>query len=204
MEATGQLLTELCEGLSGQFRVEVISGQPNSISPKAPGDWRTADSRRGVLIRRLRHTQFPKGRLWARALNYVTFAAAVRSSLRKYSAPDAVVFETDPFLLAFEAHRLRRRTGCRLIGYLQDIHPDVGVALGRIRNNLAIRRLRESLFRVYQGCDRIVVLSEDMRGLLTAGGVDGSRVAVIPNWADTEQIAPVSGVNLFRRQHGLE
>jgi glycosyltransferase involved in cell wall biosynthesis len=29
-------------------------------------------------------------------------------------------------------------------------------------------------------------------------------VAVIPNWADTEQIAPVSGVNLFRRQHGLE
>ena len=204
MEATGQLLTELCEGLAARFNVEVISGQPNSITPEAPENWRTQDSRNSVRISRLRHTQFAKGRLWARAVNYLTFSAAVRNSLRRWPAPDAVVFETDPFLLAFEAHRLRRRTGCRLIGYLQDIHPDVGIALGKIRNSYAIRRLRESLFRVYRDCDRVVVLSQDMRKLLCAGGVAPERVVVIPNWADTERIAPSSGVNGFRRKHGLE
>ena len=29
-EATGQLLTELCEGLADQFEVEVLCGQPNA------------------------------------------------------------------------------------------------------------------------------------------------------------------------------
>ena len=204
MEATGQLLTELCEGLSSRFEVEVVSGQPNSISPAAPEDWRTLETRNSVRINRLRHTQFAKGRLWTRAVNYLTFSVAVRHALRRWSAPDAVVFETDPFLLAFEAHRLSQRTGCRLIGYLQDIHPDVGIALGKIRNSYAVRRLRESLFRVYRDCDRIVVLSQDMRKLLCSEGVAPERVTVIPNWADTERIVPVTGVNAFRRKHGLE
>lgn len=204
VEATGQLLTELCEGLATRYEIEVIAGQPNSISPAAPKNWRGLDSQNGVRISRLRHTQFAKSRLWARAVNYLTFSTAVRHSLKRWPAPDAVVFETDPFLLAFEAHRLRQRTGCRLIGYLQDIHPDVGIALGKIRNSFAIRRLRQSLFAVYRDCDRIVVLSEDMRKLLCSEGVAPERVVVIPNWADTERIVPVTGENAFRRKYGLE
>jgi len=202
MEATGQLLTELCEGLSEDFQVEVLAGQPNSINPLAPADWRQLERHGGVWIRRLRHTRFPKGRIWARLVNYLTFSLAVCRTLQRWPAPNVVVFETDPFLLAFEAERLQQRTGCKLVGYLQDIHPDVGIAIGKIRNSFAVRRLRRSLFDVYRKCDRVVVLSEDMRQLLVAEDVCPDRVAVIPNWADTQQISP-AGSSRFRLQHGL-
>ncbi len=203
MEATGQLLTELCEGLSEDFQVEVLAGQPNSINPLAPADWRQLEGHGGVRIRRLRHTRFPKGRIWARLVNYLTFSLAVCRTLQRWPVPDVVVFETDPFLLALEAHRLQQRTGCKLVGYLQDIHPDVGLAIGKIRDSFAVRRLRRSLFDVYRKCDRVVVLSEDMRQLLVAEDVCPDRVAVIPNWADTQKIIPAQATSRFRTQHGL-
>jgi glycosyltransferase involved in cell wall biosynthesis len=203
MEATGQLLTELCEGLAEDFQVEVLAGQPNSVNPLAPANWRELDTYGGVRIQRLRHTRFPKRRIWARLINYFTFSLAVCRTLQHWSPPDVVVFETDPFLLALEAHRLQQRTGCRLVGYLQDIHPDVGIAIGKIRNRYAVRRLRAALFDVYRKCDRVVVLSEDMRQLLTEGGVCPGRIVVIPNWADTQKIIPTDATNRFRVRHGL-
>lgn len=203
MEATGQLLTELCEGLSGDFQVEVLAGQPNSINPLAPTDWRHLEQHGGVRIQRLRHTRFPKGRIWARLVNYLTFSLSVCRTLQRWPTPDVVVFETDPFLLALEAQRLQQRTGCKLVGYLQDIHPDVGIAIGKIRNSFAVRRLRKSLFDVYRKCDRVVVLSEDMRQLLMSEGVCPEQVAVIPNWADTQQIIPANATSRFRAQQGL-
>lgn len=204
MEATGQLLTELCEGLAAEFQVQVLAGQPNSVNPLAPADWRTRSQHSGVQIHRLRHTKFPKRRLWGRLANYLTFSLSVCRALQHWPAPDVVVFETDPFLLALEAQRLQQRTGCRLVGYLQDIHPDVGIAIGKIRNGYAVRRLRKALFDVYRKCDRVVVLSEDMRQLLAADGVCPSRIRVIPNWADTEKIVATGAVSRFRLQHGLE
>jgi colanic acid biosynthesis glycosyl transferase WcaI len=203
MEATGQLLTELCEGLAHDFLVEVLAGQPNSVNPLAPPDWQQLAQHRGVLIRRLKHTRFPKRHIWARLVNYFTFSLSVCRTLQRWPTPDVVVFETDPFLLAFEAQRLRQRTGCRLVGYLQDIHPDVGIAIGKIRNSFAVRRLRNSLFDVYRSCDRVVVLSEDMRQLLAAEGVCPDRISVIPNWADTEKIVPSTTAGRFRTEHGL-
>jgi glycosyltransferase involved in cell wall biosynthesis len=205
MEATGQLLTTLCEGLSDDFQVQVIAGQPNSIDPQAKAaGWKNLHARHDVEIRRLSHLQLPKRKIWMKAMNYVSFAISVRKALRRLSAPDVVVFETDPFILAFEANRLQKRTGCKMVGYLQDIHPDVGIALGKISNSLWVRRLRERLFAVYRRCDRMVVLSRDMKRLLEAGGVSGHKIDIIPNWADTNAVQPVPEPNPFRQKHGLQ
>lgn len=205
MEATGQLLTTLCEGLTGDFRVRVVAGKPNSVDPQGDGqNWSSQSDRNGVEIQRLEHLQFPKSRLWMKALNYVSFARSVRRALKTVAAPDVVVFETDPFLLAFEAQRLQRRTGCRMIGYLQDIHPDVGIALGKISDNFWVRRLRRSLFETYRRCDRMIVLSRDMQRLLERGGIPKDRIDIIPNWADTKSVQPIPDPNPFREQHGLQ
>ena len=187
VEATGQLLTELCESLQLSFDVSVVAGQPNQIRDATGGaSWQEEPVRNGVRIHRIAHAQFSKSRMLLKALNYVSFVRATRRFLRSCEAPDVVVFETDPFLLPFEAQRLQRRTGCRMVGYLQDIYPDVAVALGKVPDNWMIRRLRKSLFSVYRSCDRMVVLSEDMKRLLVSGGVDGDKVDIVPNWADPE------------------
>lgn len=204
VEATGQLLTELCEGLSEAFDVQVLAGRPNAVRAAADCDdaWETVNRRNGVRILRANHWQLPKRFMAMKALNYLSFVRGVRRDLRVARRPDVVIFETDPFLLPFEAARLQRRTGCRMIGYLQDIYPDVAVALGKVPNNWPIRKLRESLFAVYQTCDYMVVLSEDMKSLLTEGGVDPAKIAIVPNWCDTQSVLPVER-NLFRERHDL-
>ena len=182
VEATGQLLTALCEGLTPNFDVGVLAGRPNAIVNNLEmQDWTTANEKGGVHIHRVAHTNFPKRNLVGKALNFVSFAHAAHSALRTIAAPDVVVFETDPFLLAFAASRLQKRTHCKMIGYLQDIYPDVAVALGKIGNNWAVRKLRASLFRIYRRCDRMVVLSQDMSDLLTDGGVAADRISIVPN-----------------------
>jgi len=204
VEATGQLLTALCEGLASDFQVSVLAGQPNTIVEELEvEDWNSTILRNDVGINRVKHTSFPKRNLLGKGLNFLSFARSARSALRNITPPDVVVFETDPFLLAFEADRLKKRMNCRMVGYLQDIYPDVAVALQKVGNNWAIRRLRNSLFDIYRRCDRMVVLSQDMAALLTDNGVASDRISVVPNWADTEKIAPTSGANRFREQHQL-
>jgi glycosyltransferase involved in cell wall biosynthesis len=93
-----------------------------------------------------------------------------------------------------------------MVGYLQDIYPDVAVALGAVRNTWAIRKLRESLFRIYRRCDHMIVLSRDMAELLIRNGVAADRVSVVPNWAHPDQSnrpALPEGENLFRKVHGI-
>ena len=90
-----------------------------------------------------------------------------------------------------------------MVGYLQDIYPDVAVALGKVPDNWMIRRLRKSLFSIYRSCDRMVVLSEDMKRLLVSGGVDGDKVDIVPNWADPEVVQPLAQ-SRFRISNGLE
>lgn len=202
MEATGQLLTALCEGLSEKFDVHVLAGQPNATSSK---DEDTDSSKRnGVTIHRVSHTTFPKRNMAMKAINFLSFVWACRRHIRKLPQPDIVVFETDPFLLPFVASGLARRTNCRMIGYLQDIYPDVAVALEKVSNNWAIRRLRKSLFSIYQRCDKMVVLSEDMKQLLLEGGVSAERIQIVTNWADTNTISPIESQNRFSEKFGLQ
>ena len=204
VEATGQLLTELCESLHSSFDVSVVAGQPNQVrDANEVTPWQQEPVRNGVRIHRVAHAQYSKSRMLLKAFNYVSFVRSTRRFLRSCAAPDVVVFETDPFLLPFEARRLQKRRGCRMVGYLQDIYPDVAVALGKVPDNWMIRRLRKSLFSIYRSCDRMVVLSEDMKRLLISGGVDGDRVDIVPNWADPEVVRPLEH-SRFRVSNGLE
>ncbi len=199
-EATGQLLTALCEGLADDFEVHVLAGQPNAV---AESNWKDTVLRNGVTIHRAAHTTFSKRYMALKAINFVSFVMAADHSIRRIPRPDVVVFETDPFLLPYVARRLGNTTACKTIGYLQDIYPDVAVALGKIRNSWAIQGLRSSLFSIYQKCSRMVVLSRDMQQLLIDSGVAADCVQVIPNWADTQLIQPVEGNNLFLERHQL-
>ena len=133
-EATGQQLTALCEGLADEFDVHVLAGQPNAASTRS--DWQQTNRRNGVTIHRVRHTTLSKRNMMLKAVNFLSFVQACRRQIGQLPQPDVVVFETDPFLLPFVADRFQTRTNCRMVGYLQDIYPDVAVALkprGRAR-----------------------------------------------------------------------
>lgn len=66
-EATGQLLTELCESLSDSFEVHVLAGAPNASL--GDEEWQAVTCRNGVTIHRVKHTQFTKGSMLLKAVN---------------------------------------------------------------------------------------------------------------------------------------
>jgi glycosyltransferase involved in cell wall biosynthesis len=202
-EATGQLLTELCEDLAQTFAVTVIAGQPNDNSAGGQYRRRGTEVRHDVRIRRVWHTRFPKKYLPGRICNYLSFLFSSLWAAWWMKRPDLVVVETDPPLLCLIGWYLQRRRGAKLVIYLQDIHPDIGIALGKIRNGPLIRALRRLIFHAYRGADRVIVLSRDMQRRLVKSGVDPQRVVCIRNWVDADQIRPVKSDNPFRKQHGL-
>ena len=201
-EATGQLLTALCEGLAEEFDVHVLAGQPNVSSMES--DWQQSDQRNGVTIHRVKHTTLSKRNMVLKGINFLSFVMSCRRQIRFLPVPDVVVFETDPFLLPFVADRFQRHSQCRMVGYLQDIYPDVAVALKKVGNSWAIRKLRTRLFEIYRRCSRMVVLSKDMKQLLLDSGVHEDAISIIPNWADTQQIVPIESNNQFREKFDLQ
>lgn len=203
-EATGQLLTQLCEELALQFDVRVITGQPNSNPSAAPFVRVGQEDRNGVVVRRVWHTQFSKSSTLGRLVNWGTYLLMATLAALCGRRPDIIVVETDPPLLCLVGAFLRWRFGCQHVVYLQDIYPDLGVALGRIRDGWVTRLLRRLFLAVYRRADQVVVLSDDMRQVLIQGGVDPAHVVKIPNWVDCAKVQPFKGPNTFREELGLQ
>lgn len=203
-EATGQLLTELCEDLSDSFQITVVAGQPNQNPGQAAFRKFGADLHEGVQIRRVWHTQFSKRSLLGKVVNLLSYTLAALWTSLRLSRPDVIVVETDPPLLCFVGAFLQRWWKAKLVVYLQDIYPDVAIALGKIREGRLSRLLRKAMFYCYRRADRVVVLSRDMRTLLVESGIAPERIRRIPNWVDTTQVFPSQGDDHFRQQHGID
>ncbi|MEL6107383.1 MAG: glycosyltransferase family 4 protein [Planctomycetota bacterium] len=208
IEATGQLLTDLCAGLADRFEVHVICGQPNQPERGAVFAASGREIRDGVTIHRLEHRRSAKKRGWGRIFNLVSFYRAADKYLSHWQdGADVVVSETDPFLLPIAGDRFARRVGAPHVAYLQDIYPDVAEAVGKSPLPFVSQIIRGRLRRVYQRAERVVVLGSCMRDRLTASpwDVPRAKIEIIPNWADCESIRPIHHCdNTFRDRFGLD
>ena len=199
VEATGQLLTELCEDLAESFDVSVLCGQPNRNPENVDFKKSGSEVRNNVQVRRVRHTRFEKKRgLLFRAANMLTFFIRATMSAVLGPRPDAVIVETDPPLLCFIGFLVKRIRGAKLVLYQQDIYPDVALAMKKVPGWFPYRIVRSLFYFVYRRADRVVVLSTDMKEHFVASGVDVSRIHVIPNWTDPHAVYPIKESNEFR------
>jgi nucleoside-diphosphate-sugar epimerase/glycosyltransferase involved in cell wall biosynthesis len=203
-EATGQLLTELCEDLAAHWDVHVICGQPVHNLDDESFHTRGPCKRHGVVIHRVRHSQFPKKSTVGRISNMVTFFLAASYRALRVPRPDVIIAETDPPMLCLLGLAVRTIRRTRFVCYLQDIYPDVAVALGKLAEGFVSRLLRRLFLMAYRHADAVVVLSRDMQRLLQSHLGPDANLHVIPNWVDTSLVRPTKGDNRFRIQHGFE
>lgn len=200
LEATGQLLTELCADLSREHDVSVIAGPSYHVSTPLRGLWQH-DALDGVDVVRTWGTRLPKRRLLARLLNLGSYYALAAAAALRSARPDVVIAETDPPLLGLLAVLLQARWRCRFMYYCQDIYPDIAEVTGGIHSRPLLTLLARANRLAYRRADLIVVLGEDMRRRLMSKGVPPERVVVLPNWVDCSVIRPLSH-NGFRSQFG--
>jgi colanic acid biosynthesis glycosyl transferase WcaI len=198
VEATAKILTELCEGIAEDYDLTVVTGRLREHE-----DEPAYEVRNGVKIIRVRSTTYDRARLHQRAANYVTY---VFRSLRRgliAERPDIVMCMTDPPLIGNVALIAARRFRAPLVVISQDVFPEIAVELGRLTNPFLIRVLATLTRSYLRRAGRVVAIGETMKERLAAKGADPSRIRVIPNWTDTDEIQPMSKHNHWAEEQGL-
>lgn len=203
--ATSRLSTELASRLAGNgFRVCVITSRQRYDDPAAALPAREVVG--GVQVYRVATATRGRSRLAGRALDYGTFHLAAGFELmRRVSRGDVVVAQTDPPLISIVASHIARHRGAVLVNWLQDVFPEVAMAL---TPELLPPWLASRLTAARDGSLRRaalnVVLTESMGTRVASRGIDPACIRVVPNWADTANITPQrSADSLTRRRHGL-
>jgi colanic acid biosynthesis glycosyl transferase WcaI len=183
--ATSQLMTELAESLVARgVGVTALAGRGRYTGGEilAP-----RETYRGVRIVRAWTTGFGKRSALVRLSDYLSFYLGAAWKLLTLPRHNIVMALTTPpliSLLALCACRLRRM---KLVALVQDIYPDVAVALGALKPDGLGARLFDRLNRlVLRRATRVVALGECMREVICekVGGNALTRVDVIHNWAD--------------------
>ena len=211
ISATGQLLTELAEGLVRDHgcRVSVVAGMPVGTGARTRRRvpwWRLVvrESWRGVEIHRCRGSQWSKRTLLGRMTNYLTyFGSACWAGLR-LDRPQVVIALTDPPIIGLAAWLAARRVGAKLVISYRDLFPEVARLLSGFRSPVIEWGLQQVNRFLVRQADRLIALGEMMKSRLVAEkGAPADRVVVIPDWADCAQIVPGPKRNPFAEAQGL-
>jgi len=198
VEATAQLLSQLCESLADEFDITVVTGRLYGVD-----DGIGRSVRKGVEIVRVRSSALDRARLAARALNYLTYIAGSLRVGWRQPRPDVILCMTDPPIVGDLAYALARRFRVPFVVISQDVFPEIAVQLGRLQSRIVIEVLRAMINFYLRHADRVVAIGETMRERLAEKGAARERISIIPNWADTAAIEPQARDNPWSREHGL-
>ncbi len=205
--ATSQILSDLAFHLAEKGReVAVVTSAQIYDAPRTSlPEFETVN---GVQVHRVPSSRFGRGSLVGRSLDYLTFYRSARRRLTGLARPgDLIVTKTDPPLLSLPVLAAARRRGAGLINWLQDLYPEIAVALDvpLVRSPVLARQLARRRDRSLQAAEANVVLGELMAEKLAALGVAPARIHVIPNWCNDLELRPVAQAdNPLRHAWGLQ
>ncbi|MBS1793972.1 MAG: glycosyltransferase family 4 protein [Acidobacteria bacterium] len=190
--STGYYLTRIAEGLSGEFTVRVLCGQPNysARGKKAP----KTEVRRGVEIFRAFGTTLDKNVIVFRLINMLTLSFSIWwKALLKYRKGDRVLVVTTPPSLPFISALAALFRGAGYYLLIHDNYPEILVAAGKTTENSVPVRVLNFLNRwLYKYSSGIIVCGRDMEELVRqkTAGLD-LPVWVVQNWAELETVEPL-------------
>ena len=152
------------------------------------------------------HVGMPRksGRVLSRLLAWIWFhALSLVAALTLVRRVDVILAPSPPLTNGICAWLLGRAYGAPFIYNVQELYPDIAVALGAIKNPRIISALLALERFVYARARLITVIGEGMRRRIIAKGVPTEKVRLIPNFVDVGYMQPLSKDNPFSRQHGL-
>jgi colanic acid biosynthesis glycosyl transferase WcaI len=172
--ATAQLLTDLAESLAtAGLSITVITSHPGNASIPV------TETHHGVQIIRVGGKRLGQKNLLNRAVDFTRFLLAARREIARLAHPgDTLVAMTDPPLLGVALAGIAKRKNLRLIHWIQDVFPEVAMAVGH-RFTAIARPARDRAWR-NAAC---VALGTDMASFIHERGVPEDQIHLIPNWA---------------------
>ena len=162
---------------------------------------------RGIRIERAWATSFGKRSLGGRLSDYLSFYVGAFLRLCRIPRHNIIMVLTTPPLIGLVALIVGRLRRMHVISLVQDVYPDVAIALGALRPQSLAASIAHRLNKmILRRSDRVIVLGECMRErIVDKLEGDSGHVDVIHNWADGEKIKPLDRIeNEFIREHHLE
>jgi glycosyltransferase involved in cell wall biosynthesis len=191
LTSTGYYLTQIAEGLAGDFDVKVICGQPTysargTVAPKH-------ETHKGVEIFRAAGTTLDKNVIPFRLVNMVTLGLSIFfHALRRFRQGDRVLVVTTPPSMPFVAAVAALTRGASYTLLIHDNYPEILIATQKARpGSFFVNALAFFNRWLYKHAAKVIVVGRDMRELL-AKKTEGLNVpiACIPNWAELESVEP--------------
>ncbi len=212
---TGTVMTRIVDELVVLgHTVHVVTALPwyrgHAIEPGWTGSWVRVEQTRWGSITRVH--PFPgddKTNLVRRAAGFLAYSMlAGVQALRVggwFRKSDAVIAMSPPLTLGLTGWIVAKMRRSSLVFNIQDVFPDAAVDTGAISNPTVIRLARWLERISYRAADAVTVLSDDLRDNVAAKVAAGrrERVHVIPNFVDTEAIAPADRSTAYRAELGL-
>jgi colanic acid biosynthesis glycosyl transferase WcaI len=202
------LITELAADLVQRgHRVSVVTGAPNYPEGRVFLGYRNAlcsvESLGGVRVIRTWSYISPSKKFWPRLFHYGTYSATAFYGGLAAGRPDVVLSFSPPLPLGLSAWLLGRVWRAPWVLQLEDLYPDAAVSAGVMTNKQVVSFFLGMEKFLYKHAQHISVISESFRRTLLAKKVPGSKIEVIPVWADPEQVRPLPKQNVFRSTHEL-
>jgi colanic acid biosynthesis glycosyl transferase WcaI len=208
---TGEVMTSIATALADLgHELHIVTSLPwyrdHRVEPGWEGRlWRTERTSWG-RITRLHPFPTDKTNIPARAVAFAGFTGfATLAALFTRGRPDAVMVMSPPLPLGVAGWLAAATRRAPFVFNIQDVFPDVAVELGAITDRRVIAAASWLERFLYRRADAVTVLSDDLRDNVAAKlrGRRPERVVVIPNFVDTERIAPAPSDNDYRREHDL-
>jgi glycosyltransferase involved in cell wall biosynthesis len=199
--ATAVLAADLAEDLAAAgHEVHVLCSRLSVLRPAARAV--PEETRRGVRIHRLFSCAFGRAGFSRRLADLLSFHLFLRLRGPAVCRPHVVFVMTDPPLAATAALYIARRHDAPVVQHVDDVYPDVAVALGQLRpRGLPARLSAEINRRAMTKCARLLALSGRMAAILRGQGLPAEKITVLPPWADGRLLRPVPHAeNSFRRE----
>ncbi len=203
--STGQLLTELCVSLAGEHRVSVLCGTP-SYNPvkRLKAKWPFGrENYQNVHVFRAASTGFSRANMIGRCLNYISYLLNAFLSSLLVEKPDIVVVMTDPPIAGLIGLLVKKRRKVPVVTVVHDLHPDIGVILGKIRNPLVIKLVDTIVKFILTKTEHVITIGRSMQQRIVDKGVDAGKTSIISNWVDVDLITPQPKENPFSIKHGI-
>lgn len=210
--STGQILTELAEGLKDSFHTTVICTVP-SYTGKISQYYRKHkyyfENINGVDVLRIRVPEFRKNFALSRIYNILSYFTSAISATFRVERQDYVFTISQPPILGGMLGVIGKRVKrAKLIYNIQDFNPEQIQAVEFTHNKLLLGLMMALDKHSCRRADKVIVVGRDMVETLQNRFADLPPYAYINNWINEKEIVPLpmadERVIQFKEKYGLQ
>jgi len=182
--------------------VEVVTTIPRPPHNRGyEGKFFARETRQGFRVKRFLTNFTPHylGRLVA----WTIYTALATINLVSVGRGDVLFLRLPPLQLGLTGVFARRLRGAKVLLNVQDIHPDLSIESGLLKNPFIIQVAKALEKWIYDHTENIIVISEGFKKNLEAKGVPSRKIKVVPNWVDTDVLKPLPKNNAVSQKFSL-